>query len=438
MDGDIAPGRLPAAQVAANFADAHPALTRPQAAVEADRCLFCHDAPCVEACPTEIDVPRFIRGIATGNLRGAAETILGANVLGGSCARVCPTEVLCEQACVRMAQEGKPVRIGALQRVAVDWLMDQGLQPFARAASTGRHVAVVGAGPAGLACAHRLAVLGHEVTIYEAEPKPGGLNEYGVAAYKLADDFAQREVGFVLSVGGIAVEYGRALGRDVTLAELRQGYDAVFLGMGQAGVNRLATEGESLAGVLDAVAFIAELRQAADKTQVPVGRRVVVIGGGNTAIDAAMQSIRLGAEEVAIVYRRGPAQMSATGWEQDWARTSGIRILHWLSPARLLGEVCVRGVEFVRTDQGGADERVVLSADMVLKAVGQVFVPDPLGGADVLALERGRIRVDAGRRTSLPGVYAGGDCVPGADLTVTAVQDGKVAAERIHHDLTGG
>ena len=438
MDGDIAPGRLPAAQIAANFADAHPALTGPQASVEADRCLFCHDAPCVEACPTGIDVPRFIRGIATGNVRGAAETILGANVLGGSCARVCPTEVLCEQACVRMAQEGKPVRIGALQRVATDWLMDSGIQPFSRAAPTGRHVAVVGAGPAGLACAHRLAVLGHDVTIYEAKPKPGGLNEYGVAAYKLADDFAQREVGFILTVGGIAVDYGRALGRDVTLAELRREYDAVFLGMGQAGVNRLATEGEALAGVMDAVAFIAALRQAADKGSLPVGRRVVVIGGGNTAVDAAMQSLRLGAEEVTIAYRRGPAQMSATSWEQDWARKSGARILHWLAPVRLLGEGYVTGVEFARREAGQEAERVTLGADMVLKAVGQVFVPDPLGGAGALAVERGRIQVDAGRRTSLPGVYAGGDCVPGADLTVAAVQDGKIAAESIHNALMGG
>lgn len=438
MDGDIAPGRLPASQIAVNFADAHPALTAPQAAVESDRCLFCHDAPCVEACPTGIDVPRFIRGILTGNLRGAAETIVGANVLGGSCARVCPTEVLCEQACVRMAQEGKPVRIGALQRVAVDWLMDRGLQPFSRAAPTGRRIAVVGAGPAGLACAHRLAVLGHTVTIHEAKPKPGGLNEYGVAAYKLAGDFAQREVGFVLSVGGIAVEHGSALGGGVTLAELRRDYDAVFLGMGQAGVNRLAAEGEALSGVLDAVAFIAGLRQAADKAEVPVGRRVVVIGGGNTAVDAAMQALRLGAEEVAIAYRRGPAQMSATGWEQDWARTSGVHILHWLAPVRLLGEGCVTAVEFARTEAGRGAERVILPADMVLKAVGQVFVPDPLGGAGALALERGRIQVDSGRRTSLPGVYAGGDCVPGADLTVTAVQDGKLAAESIHHDLMGG
>ena len=438
MDGDIAPGRLPATQIAANFADAHPALTSPQAAVEADRCLFCHDAPCVEACPTGIDVPRFIRGILTSNMRGAAETILGANVLGGSCARVCPTEVLCEQACVRMAQEGKPVRIGALQRVATDWLMDRGIQPFVRAAPTGRHVAVVGAGPAGLACAHRLAVLGHDVTIYEAKPKSGGLNEYGVAAYKLAGDFAQREVGFVLSVGGIAVDYGRALGRDVTLAELRREYDAVFLGMGQAGVNRLATEGEALAGVLDAVAFIAALRQAVDKGSLPVGRRVVVIGGGNTAVDAAMQALRLGAEDVTIAYRRGPAQMSATGWEQDWARKSGVRILHWLAPIRLLGDGYVTGVELARTEAGREAERVVLGADMVLKAVGQVFVPDPLGGAGALLLERGRIQVDAGRRTSLPGVYAGGDCVPGADLTVAAVQDGKIAAESIHHALMGG
>lgn len=443
---DVAAGRLDSARLAANFADAHPPLTPDEAVVEANRCYFCHDAPCVEACPTGIDIPLFIRKIATGNLKGSATTILESNILGGSCARVCPTEVLCQQACVRTAQEDKPVRIGLLQRRAVDWVMDHGIQPFSRAPATGKHVAVVGAGPAGLACAHRLALHGHDVTIFEARPKPGGLNEYGIAAYKLVDDFAQREVAFVLSIGGIAIEYGRVLGRDVRLADLRRNFAAVFLGLGQPGVKALGLEGEALGGVRDAVAFIAALRQADDKAAVPVGRRVVVIGGGNTAIDAATQARRLGAEDVTIVYRRGPEHMSATRKEQEWAQINGVRIRHWAAPSRLLAAAGnVVGVEFERTALGEdgravrTGQRYLLDADMVLKAVGQVFVADPLadGGASQLAIEGGRIAADADRRTSLPNVYAGGDCIAGEDLTVSAVQDGKVAAEAIHRQLSG-
>ncbi len=441
----VTAGRLDAATLAANFADAHPPLSPSEAVVEASRCYFCYDAPCIEACPTGIDVPSFIRKIFTGNLRGSATTILEANILGGSCARVCPTEVLCQQACVRTAQEGQPVRIGALQRRATDWLMDNGVQPFARAPQTGRRIAVVGAGPAGLACAHRLAMHGHDVVIYEAHPKPGGLNEYGVAAYKLVDDFARREVDFILSIGGISVEYGKVLGGDMQLSELRSGFDAVFLGLGQAGVRALGVAGEALSGVRDAVGFIAELRQTPNKSDVAVGRRVVVIGGGNTAIDAATQSRKLGAEDVTIVYRRSPSHMSATQKEQDWAQTNGVRIRHWATPTRLLGENgAVAAVEFERTNLAPNDrlhttgEHYTLHADMVLKAVGQVFVADPQH-ADVavpLALHDGRIAVDGDRRTSVPGVYAGGDCVGGPDLTVSAVEDGKNAAEAIHRALT--
>jgi dihydropyrimidine dehydrogenase (NAD+) subunit PreT len=443
---DIAAGRLSPAELAANFADAHPPLTSHEALVEAERCYFCYDAPCMEACPTGIDIPGFIRGIATGNLRGAATKILDANILGGSCARVCPTEVLCEGACVRLAEEERPVRIGALQRRATDWLMEHDGAPFTRAKATGKRIAVVGAGPGGLACAHRLARHGHEVTILEARPKPGGLNEYGIAAYKLADDFAQREVGFVLSIGGIVIDYGKELGRDFHLSELRTQYDAVFLGIGLSGVRALAIEGEILGGVRNAVDFIAELRQAGDKAMLPVGRRVVVIGGGNTAIDAATQARRLGAEDVTIVYRRGAAEMSATHHEQDWAQTNGVRIRHWASPHRLLGENGhVAAVEFVRTkaDASGravaTGETYTIPADMVLKAVGQVFVADPLtrDATLALALDDGRIAVDEARRTSLPGVYAGGDCTAGDDLTVIAVQDGKLAAEAIHRQLQG-
>ena len=443
---DLRSGRLPPEALAANFADAHPPLSRHEAVVEAERCYFCYDAPCIEACPTGIDIPGFIRAIATGNLRGSALTILEANIFGGACARACPTEVLCQGACVRMAEENRPVRIGLLQRHATDWLMENDPAPFTHAAPTGRRVAVVGAGPAGLACAHRLARYGHAVTVFEAKPKPGGLNEYGIAAYKVPDDFARREVDFILGVGGIALECGRRLGRDIVMPALLREYDAVFLGMGQAGVRALGLEGETLGGISNAVDFIAELRQAPDKGALLVGRRVVVIGGGNTAIDAATQSRRLGAEDVTIVYRRGPAEMSATWKEQEWAQTNGVRIRHWATPHRLLGESGqVMAVEFARTraDSAGrmlpTGETFTLEADMVLKAVGQVFVPDPLrqDGALALAIENGRIAVDADRRTSLPRVYAGGDCVSGPDLTVSAVQDGKIAAEAIHRQLMG-
>jgi len=399
----------------ANFADAHPVLTSAQAVVAANRCYFCYDAPCVEACPTGIDVPGFIRGIATGNIAGAAKTILQENIFGGACARVCPTEILCERACVRTAEMGKPVEIGALQRVATDWQMAQGVQPFTRAPATGKHIAVIGAGPAGLSCAHALSLRGHEATVFDAKPKPGGLNEYGIAAYKMAGDFAAREVEFLLSIGGIKMQYEKRLGETILLADLRDRFDAVFLALGLAGVNRLRIAGEELSGVRDAVDFIAELRQAADKTSVKIGPRVVVIGGGNTAIDAATQAKLLGAEEVTMLYRRGPEHMSATKDEQEWAQTNGVNIRFWAAPLRI--EQTGSALEVVT-------EQNVFTADTVLKAVGQVFV------GEGPALESGRIKVE-GYQTSLPGVFAGGDCTHGMDLTVHAVQDGKMAARAI-------
>jgi dihydropyrimidine dehydrogenase (NAD+) subunit PreT len=400
------------------FADAHPALSRAQAVVAAERCYFCYDAPCIEACPTEIDIPNFIRGIATGNIAGAAKTILEANIFGGACARVCPTEILCERACVREAECGEPVEIGALQRVATDWQMAQSVQPFTRAAPTGKRAAVVGAGPAGIACAHALALRGHDVTVFEARPKPGGLNEYGIAAYKMADDFAARELGFIISIGGIRIIYGTHLGETISLGQLQADYDSVFLGLGQAGVNRIGIAGEDLPGVHDAVTFISALRQAEDKSTVDPGRRVVVIGGGNTAIDAATQAKLLGAENVTILYRGAPERMSATSAEQEWAQTHGVSFRHHAAP---LGIEAENGALCVVT----AATR--FPADTVLKAVGQHYA-----GAGP-ALANGRITVDDDFRTSLPGVYAGGDCIAGLDLTVQAVQDGKLAGCAMHN-----
>jgi len=345
---------------------------------------------------------------------------------------------------VREIAEGKPVKIGLLQRFAIDILMEKSAHPFTRAASTGKRIAVVGAGPAGLSCAHRLAMHGHDVTLYDAREKPGGLNEYGIAAYKTTQGFAQREVDFVLDIGGISLETGKALGRDIHLADLRRDFDAVFLGLGLAGVNALGTDGESQAGSADAVAWIAELRQTTDLASLPVGRRVVVIGGGMTAIDAAVQAKGLGAQEVTIAYRRGQEAMNASRYEQEIAQTRGIAIRCNLQPKRILAEGGhVTGIELerTRTEDGrlvGTGETVTLEADQVFKAIGQSFLPDGTDGeGEGIQLDRGRIEVDDVRRTSLPGVWAGGDCISGGDdLTVVAVEDGKVAAESIHRALT--
>ncbi len=429
---DVAAGRLSDAELACGFADAHPLLSLDAALLETSRCYFCYDAPCIAACPTAIDIPGFMRAIGSANMAAAAAKILDANIMGGTCARVCPTEILCEGACVRTRQEDRPVAIGALQRFATDWQMPRG-QPFARAAATGRRVAVVGAGPAGLACAHGLARAGHEVTVFEARDKPGGLNEYGIAAYKMADEFAAREVAFILALGGIEILYGKALGRDLRLHRLRTDYDAVFLGLGQTGVNTLGLGAEP-PQVMNAVDFIASLRQAADKSKIPVGRRVVVIGGGNTAIDAAVQARRLGAEDVTVAYRRGPEHMSATKTEQRWAQTNGVSLRFWAAPVALQhGEVVLARTALQNDHLILLDQHFTLAADMVLKAVGQVFIA-PLD--EMPALKNGRITVSPqSGETSLPGVYAGGDCVAGPDLTVQAVAGGNRAATAINKIL---
>ena len=443
QSGDVKAHRLSSADYADNFSDIHPPLTPHEALVEADRCYFCYDAPCMTACPTSIDIPMFIRKIQAGNPVGAAKTIFDQNILGGMCARVCPTETLCEEVCVREIAEGKPVKIGLLQRHATDTFMEREQpHPFTRAAATGKRIAVVGAGPAGLSCAHRLASLGHDVTIYEAREKAGGLNEYGIAAYKTTNDFAQDEVEFILQIGGISIETGKALGRDVTLDQLARDFDAVFLGVGLPGVNALGLEGETAAGVIDAVDFIGVLRQAEDLSLLEVGRRIVVIGGGMTAIDAAVQSKLLGAEEVTIAYRRGQEHMNASLYEQELAQTHGVVIRHWLAPKSLqVTDGAVSGITLEKTaldaegKLAGTGELVTLAADQVFKAIGQTPDAGPLAGV-AIDLDRGRIRVSDDRRTSHPKIWAGGDCVfGGEDLTVVSVEDGKIAAQSIHKAL---
>ena len=367
---------------------------------------------------------------------GSAKTILDSNIMGGMCARVCPTETLCEEVCVREIAEGKPVEIGRLQRYATDALFATGRQLYRQGASTGHKVAVVGAGPAGLACAHKLATLGHAVTIFESRDKPGGLNEYGIAAYKTVDGFAQDEVDWILGVGGIELRVGVRLGRDIDLADLRRDYAAVFLGLGLGAVNTLGIDEDGLDGVMDAVAYIAALRQASDLATLPVGRHIVVIGGGMTAIDIASQTKRLGAEDVTIVYRRGQEQMNASQFEQELAQTDGVLLRHWLQPTRLLAEDGkLSAVEFEYTDNRTGT--LTLPCSQLFKAIGQAFLPaDVDGSRELVELEHGRIAVDAERRTSLSGIWAGGDCVAGGkDLTVTAVEDGKQAALSIDRAL---
>jgi len=441
---DIRGRRLGDDELARNFSDLHPPLSRSESLIEADRCYFCYDAPCTTACPTGIDIPGFIQKIRSDNIRGSAHTILRENIMGGMCARVCPTEVLCEQACVRNTHEEKPVEIGLLQRYATDPIFEQQTPLFSRAPATGKEVAVVGGGPAGLSCAHRLAMLGHDVVVYNRDAKPGGLNEYGIAAYKAIDNFAQKEVEYILSIGGIKVRNEQALGRDFTLSELRDGYDAVFVGIGLGSTNELGLDNESLPGVDAAIEYIAEIRQADDLSRLPVGRRVVVVGGGMTAIDIAVQSRRLGAESVDLVYRRGPEQMGASQYEQDLARTSGVTIHHWAQPVELLGGEHVTTVRFERTAlEGGrlaaTGVRFELTADTVFKAIGQTLDANLLGeSAGDLDVDNGRIVVSDSGRTSLTDVWAGGDCIEaGDDLTVTAVQQGKLAALDIDRYLRG-
>ena len=440
---DIQANRLSAGDYARNFADASPPLSVSQALLEAERCLYCFDAPCATACPTGIDVPSFIKRIADGNLRGSARTILEANPLGGMCARVCPTENLCEKVCVRNTQEGRPVQIGRLQRHAVDALMESAQpQLFTRAAPTGKTVAVVGAGPAGLACAHTLARLGHEVVVYDANPKAGGLNEYGLASYKTPDDFAQKEIAWLLDIGGITLRQGWRLETPAQLDALRQDHDALFLGMGLQQTHLLGVPGEHLGGVQDAVDFIATLRQTPNVDTLPVGRRVVVIGGGMTAVDAAVQSKLLGAQEVHMVYRRGANTMSASNAEQDWAQTHGVTLHHWLTPEEIVGaDGQASGVRFahqalVDGKLQATGETHTLAADTVLKAIGQ-GLGNPVLAQAGLALQDGRIATDAVGQTNLPGVWAGGDCrAGGLDLTVEAVEHGKQSARAIHHHLS--
>ena len=433
----IVANRLPSEQVENNFVDLHPPLSEHEALIASDRCYFCYDAPCVTACPTEIDIPLFIRQIMTGTPQASGKTILTQNILGGMCARVCPTETLCEQACVREISEGKPVEIGRLQRYATDSIMELSHHPFERSAETGLKIAVIGAGPAGLACAHRLAMHGHKVTILDKNNKAGGLNEYGIAAYKSVDNFAQKEIDWLLEIGGIEIKSNCVLNENIFIDELKAEYNAVFLGVGLVGVNELSVPGNDKNNVLDAVKFIENLRQKEDKASIPIGRKIVVIGGGMTAVDAAVQSKLLGADDVSIVYRRERAKMGASKFEQDLATSKGVRIIENASPVEISGNEAASSIKFAYTKSTNGvleiqSEEFELEVDQVFKAIGQ-NIDSSLRD---LKLKNGKIVIDEEGRTSITGLWAGGDCaLGGEDLTVTAVAQGRDAAESINNKL---
>ena len=368
--------------ICGEFSDAHPPLDNHEAFVEADRCYFCYDAPCIQAYPTSIDIPKFIRQISTGNLAGSAKTIFDQNILGGMCARVYHKRRFANKSVFEKWLKGKPVKIGLLQR-HTDNAMSHNQQFYERAASTGKKIAIVGAGPAGLACAHRLSTHGHDVVIFDGRPKPGGLNEYGIASYKATDDFAQAEIDYVTAIGGIELRHSEILGHGITLDGLRSDYDAVFLGIGLGGVSRLGLSDEETTGVMDATGYIAELRQADDLAKMPVGRRVLVIGGGMTAIDIAAQTKLLGAEEVTIAYRRGKEDMNASLAEQQQAVNKGVVIRCWLQPSSIkTNSDGLQSVTLEYTEENGGKLRgtgdfLKLEVDQLFRAIGQ-----RLGGND--------------------------------------------------------
>ena len=434
--------RLTTEQYEENFKDIRPPFENLSAAlVEANRCLFCYDAPCTKSCPTGINVPKFIKQITTDNIKGSAHTIFVSNIMGAGCSKVCPVEKLCEGACVYNLLEEEPIEIARLQQYSTMKALDENWQLFGRKPSTGKKVAIVGAGPAGLSCAHVLSQAGVDSVIYEKESKGGGLMTYGIAAYKVTPQFCEDEVNYITAIGGIEIKYNQELGKNISLAELQKNYDAVYLGIGVGVARRLDIPGEELDGVVDAISFIYDLRDKGYPA-IPVGDKVAVIGMGMTAIDAATQAKRLGAKEVTMLYRRTQEEMPCTEYELNIAKLDGCEIVWLASPKEVKGsngkvtQLECALMELGEPDDSGRRSPVDtgktfrLDVDMVIKAAGQVPFEE-LVKSNGLNNKNGKIVIDRTCATNIKGVFAGGDAVNGGKEVVDAVQDGKDGAKAI-------
>ena len=428
-------------QIEQNFAEINPALSAAEAMHEANRCLYCYDAPCINACPTGIDVPSFIKKIASGNLTGSARVIFDANPIGASCARVCPVEVLCEGACVEKALLKKPIEIGRLQRYATDHALLNKKQLFTKGEPIGKSVGVIGSGPAGLSCATYLTRLGYDVTVYEKRPQTGGLDTYGMAEYKMPKSVSLAEVEQIKRLG---VEFktnieitGSEPGAIVTSStikfdQLSANHHAIFLATGLGETNKLNIPGEDLDGVIDALYFIEQIKTR-DWENIPIGKTVAVIGAGNTAIDAVTQAKRLGAERVILIYRRTEKDAPAYDYEMQLARKDGIEFMWETTPIEIVGQSSVNGLRL-----SGPNGDFEIDCDMVIKAIGQTKMTSFFTGVACVAVdERGRVIVNENMRTSRRNVFAGGDCANGGAEAVDAAQMGKLAAKGIHFELTG-
>ncbi len=444
---NIAP-KLTSEEYESNFAELHPPLSRNSAVAEAHRCLYCFDSPCTKACPTRIDIPTFIKKIATENLKGSTKTILSSNWIALTCAKACPVDELCEGACVYNDRGENPIQIGRLQRYAMDWYIEHGMPPlFTPAARNGKSVGVVGGGPAGLSCAAELSLLGYGVTIYEAKNEPGGLDTFGIAPYKMNRQDSLNEAEIIARLG-VKIKTGVAVGKDISIGDLSGIHDAIFLGVGLTSPKRLYIPGEELPGVHDALQFVEEVTSR-NWSNVAVGKRVAVIGAGNTAIDAVTEAKRLGAEQVMIIYRRSKDEMSAYEFEYELAKSDGVVFYFLTSPKRIIGSSHVEAIECVQllrrspNDEGPGIPEIVphsefqIPVDMVIKAVGQVPEKTFLSQIQDLKTENGRVWADPETlQTSNPKYFAGGDCVNGGKEVVNAAADGKRAAHGIDIFLT--
>jgi glutamate synthase (NADPH/NADH) small chain len=441
--------RLTTEEYQHNFSDIHPPFDNKEAAmVEANRCLFCYDAPCIKSCPTSINIPKFIKQITTDNIKGSAHTIFQSNIFGGGCSKVCPVEKLCEGSCVYNLLDEPPIPLAKLQRYSTEPAIKSKWTLFERKPSNGLKVAVVGAGPAGLSCAHVLSREGIDVTVFEKEAKGGGLMTYGIAAYKVTPEFCKDEVDYITSLGGIDIRYNQSLGSDFTLQQLQSEYDAVYLAIGVGLANKLNIPGEELGGVEDAISFIYNLRSK-NYNDIPVGDRVAVVGMGMTAIDAATQAKRLGAKEVTMVYRRTQAEKNCTQHELDIALLDGCKMQWLAAPKEILGEggkvkALVCDVMKLGAPDAAAKpapeptgETITLEVDMVIKATGQNPFAALINSMHV-SNNRGRVEVNDKSITNIPGVFAGGDCVNGGREVVDAVQAGKDGAKAIFRYLAAG